>query len=82
MEKSAFRTAFVARLKELELTQEQVARAMNKSLRTVNAWVSGEYTPRLSPNETLRLCEVLQCSLDDLAEMFPDRQQSAQSHRN
>jgi transcriptional regulator with XRE-family HTH domain len=73
MEKSTNRKAFVSKLKERQLTQQQLAVLMGKSLRTVQGWVSGEYTPTLTPSETLRFCSLLECSLEELESMFPNK---------
>lgn len=59
------------RLKERRLTQQQLATEMGKSLYTVQSWATGRHVPTLSPIEMRNLCTLLDCSLDELAEMFP-----------
>lgn len=64
---------FVTRRKALKLTQKQVADALGITSRTVQSWELGENMPRLAPLQMLRLCNVLQCSLEDLVKDFhPD----------
>jgi transcriptional regulator with XRE-family HTH domain len=59
-------------LKELRvrsrLTAEQVAVSLGKSVATIRFWESGKHTPRLTPPETLKLCQLYECSLEELAE--------------
>lgn len=62
---------FAVAMKTKGMTREQLARAMGKSLRTVNNWVSGEHSPSLTPAETLLLCRLLECDLEALVQMFP-----------
>lgn len=60
------------------LTQEQLAGAIGRSLRTVQAWESGESMPELPPPLTLLLCQLLRATLEELAQMFPlEQEQSA-----
>ena len=66
------REVFVFRLSELGLTQEAFARSVGVSLLTVNRWVAGRQRPKLSPRKTLQICTVLNWTLEDLAEAFPD----------
>lgn len=49
------------------LTQRQVADALGKTDQTVSNWENGVRVPRLTPPETLALCRVLRCSLEELA---------------
>lgn len=53
--------------KRLALTQRQVAQAVGVTDQTVSNWEQGVYKPRLTPTQTLALCQVLQCSLEELA---------------
>lgn len=62
--------SFVNRRKVLNLTQQKVAEAVGVTARTVQSWELGENIPRLTPLQTLRLCGVLQCSVEDLARDF------------
>ena len=65
------------RLKERRLTQMQLAIQMGKSLYTVQSWASGRHVPTLSPVEMQDLCKLLDCSLDELVEMFPVKKANA-----
>lgn len=64
---------FVERRKQLNLTQKQVGDALGITSRTVQSWELGENVPRLTLDKTLRLCRVLNCTLEDLvAYFYPD----------
>ncbi len=65
------------RLKERQLTQQQLAVEMGKSLHTVQSWATGRHVPTLSPVEMQNLCELLDCSLAELVEMFPLKKANA-----
>ena len=67
------------RLKERQLTQQKLATEMGKSLYTVQCWASGKHLPRLNPVEMKNLCGLLDCSLDDLAEMFPLKEETPEN---
>lgn len=49
------------------LTQRQVAEALGKTDQTVSNWENGVRLPKLTPSETLVLCRVLKCTLEELA---------------
>lgn len=49
------------------LTQRQVADALGKTDQTVSNWENGVRLPKLTPSETLALCKVLKCTLEELA---------------
>ena len=61
---------FVKKLQELEIRPEVIAVALNKSANSVYRWKSGEHMPRLTPRETAIFCELLNVSINELAEMF------------
>lgn len=71
MEETSKQGAFMKRLKERQLTQQKLAVGMGKSLQTVQSWATGRHVPKLTPIEMKTLCSLLDCSLDELAEMFP-----------
>lgn len=52
--------------KRLHLTQRQVANACGVTDQTVSNWEVGLYQIHLSPEQYLKLCDVLQCSLEEL----------------
>jgi transcriptional regulator with XRE-family HTH domain len=58
-------------LKSLRLksgkTQRQVSLELNIKTQTLSDWERGLKQPRLSIFQTLRLCELYDCSLSDLA---------------
>ncbi|MDX2215480.1 MAG: helix-turn-helix transcriptional regulator [Oculatellaceae cyanobacterium bins.114] len=54
------------------LTQQQVAIALGKRVGTVSEWERRLYAPRLTFRETLKLMEIYQCTLEDLAEAFDE----------
>jgi transcriptional regulator with XRE-family HTH domain len=67
------KVAFVKRRKALKLTQKQVADAVGVTSRTVQSWELGENIPRLDPLQVWRLCQILQCTAEDLArDFFPE----------
>ena len=65
--------SFVDRRKAQNLTQRQVAQSIGVTERTYQSWELGENIPHLDPLRMLRLCQALQCSLEDLArDFFPE----------
>jgi DNA-binding XRE family transcriptional regulator len=67
------RVNFVKRRKAVGMTQRQLAEAIGVTSRTVQSWELGEYIPTLNPLQTLTLCRLLNCSVEDLARDFhPD----------
>jgi len=64
------RVFFVERRKALGLTQREIAEAVSVTPRTVQSWELGENIPRLTPLQTLNLCQLLRCSIEDLARDF------------
>ena len=58
--------------KQLKLTQRQVAQAVGVTDQTVSNWEVGIYKPRLTPAQTLALCHVLECSLEELVAVTSD----------
>ncbi|AFZ24765.1 putative transcriptional regulator [Cylindrospermum stagnale PCC 7417] len=59
--------------KKVNLTQRQVAQALDIQTQTVGGWEKGGI-PHLPPSKIKKLCEVYQCSLDDLIEAFEAEQ--------
>lgn len=57
------------RRKSLKLTRIQIARACDVVESTVVNWETGKHIPRLYPTQMKALCEILQFTLDELAEM-------------
>ena len=48
-------------------TQRQVAEAVGVTVQTVSNWETGRRIPTLTPGQTLKLCEALECTLEELA---------------
>ena len=53
------------------LTQRQIAEALGITVQTVSNWETGTRKPKLTPKETLSLCRILNCSLEELADEVP-----------
>lgn len=64
------KVGFVKRRRALKLTQLQVANALGVSPRTVQRWELGETLPALTVLQVWQLCELLQCSIQELAADF------------
>ncbi|AFY43643.1 helix-turn-helix transcriptional regulator [Nostoc sp. PCC 7107] len=58
--------------KRVGLTQRKVAQELDIRSQTVGDWEKGG-VPHLTPSKMKRLCEIYQCSLDDLIEAFEMR---------
>ncbi len=54
--------------KKLGLTRRQVALAVGVVDSTVQKWEMGIHPPKLDPVQMRSLCQILQISLDDLAD--------------
>jgi len=50
----------------LNLTQRQVATALGITDQTVSNWEQEIHQPKLTPAQTLALCKILKCSLEEL----------------
>ena len=59
--------SFTKRREYLGLSQRDIAIALNVTDQTISNWETGQRTPKLSPQQTLRLCRVLNCTLEELA---------------
>jgi transcriptional regulator with XRE-family HTH domain len=64
--------------KRAGLSQRQVAQALDVQTQTIGSWEKGG-VPHLPPSKIKKLCEVLNCSLDDLIEAFEKRSNSEAS---
>ena len=56
--------------KKQKLTQRRVAIAVGVTDQTVSNWETDVYQPHLTPAQTLALCKILQCSLEELVAAF------------
>lgn len=52
--------------KRLNLTQRQVAEALGVTDQTVSNWEQSRSEPKLTFKQVKALCNILQCSLEDL----------------
>ncbi|RAM49461.1 MAG: XRE family transcriptional regulator [Hapalosiphonaceae cyanobacterium JJU2] len=55
--------------KRAGLTQRQVAQALDIQTQTVGSWEKGGI-PHLPPSKIKKLCEVFNCTLDELIEAY------------
>lgn len=55
------------------LSQRDLARGSGRGWTTIQNWLKGRATPELTPEETIEMCGLLGCTLEDLAKMFPGR---------
>lgn len=65
-QKKGVQVGIVNLRKCLNLTQRQVAQATGVTEQTISNWEVGLYKIRLTPKQTLNLCRVLQCTLEEL----------------
>lgn len=56
--------------KRRNLTQRQVAQALDVRVQTVIAWEKGGVIPHLPPSKTKKMMEIYQCSIDELIDAF------------
>ncbi|HEY9794543.1 MAG TPA: helix-turn-helix transcriptional regulator [Leptolyngbyaceae cyanobacterium] len=52
------------------LTQRQISLDMDVTVTTVSQWETGARRPRLFPEQTLQLLQLLNCTLEELVEAF------------
>ncbi len=56
--------------KRANLTQRQISVVMDISVGTVSQWETGGQRPRLYPEQTQQLLQLLNCTLEELVEAF------------
>ncbi|HEY9904890.1 MAG TPA: helix-turn-helix transcriptional regulator [Candidatus Sericytochromatia bacterium] len=56
------------RRESLNVTQRKIALELGVTVTTVQNWESGRYIPKLSPNQMKALCDLLNFTLEDLAD--------------
>ena len=61
---------FMNKRKELNLTQRQVAETVGVTVQTVSNWETGTYQPKLTIEQTDKLCDVLKTDIKGLKAMF------------
>jgi DNA-binding XRE family transcriptional regulator len=64
------RSDFVLLRQRMDVTQKDIAEALNVSERTVWAWEKGRHEPRLTIPQTKALCRLLNVSIEDLPDDF------------
>jgi DNA-binding XRE family transcriptional regulator len=68
--KLSFAQWFKLRRNIADVTQAQIAKALDVRPQTVSNWEKGVSKPSLNPEQTLKLCSILKISLEDLAKGF------------
>ena len=68
--KLSFAQWFKLRREIAGLTQAQVAKGLGVRPQTISNWEKGVSVPSLNPEQTLKLCSLLELSLEDLAKGF------------
>ena len=56
------------RRESLNVTQRKIALELGVTVTTVQNWESGRCIPKLSPNQMKALCDLLNFTLEDLAD--------------
>jgi DNA-binding XRE family transcriptional regulator len=64
------RSEFVLLRQRMDVTQKQIAEALNVSERTVWAWEKGRHEPRLTIPQTKALCLLLNVPIEALPDNF------------
>ncbi len=68
--KLSFAQWFKLRRNLVDVTQAQIAKALDVRPQTVSNWEKGVSQPSLNPEQTLKLCSILKINLEDLAKGF------------
>ena len=61
------------KLAEQGLTQQDLAQNLGRSLNTIQKWISGISIPEVTFEEAIEIRKSLNCTLEELAQMFPGR---------
>lgn len=72
MNKGLVNKGFMELRKRAKITQREVSVALDVRQGTVSDWERGKHLPRLTPAETLKLINLLGCTLEELAEAFSE----------
>ncbi len=64
--KLTFSQWFLLKRRERKLAQEDVASALNVSRQTISNWERAASVPSLTIAQIKTLCDLLQCSLDEI----------------
>jgi DNA-binding XRE family transcriptional regulator len=68
--KLSFSQWFRLRRDMAKVTQQQVANSLGVRPQTISNWEKGVSQPSLNPDQTLKLCLILDITLEDLAKGF------------
>lgn len=60
--------------KRAKLTQTQLGAVLGLSRKAIYEWEHGLAAPKLYPWDTQKLCQALNCSLEELVEEFQEQQ--------
>ncbi len=63
------------------LTQREIAQSLNLTDQTVSNWENFRNEPKLTIPQTLKLCQILQCSLEELATIAEEISRQVKSRR-
>ncbi|KPQ34598.1 MAG: putative transcriptional regulator [Phormidesmis priestleyi Ana] len=58
--------------KKAKVTQEALSDALGITDHTYRNWIKGRSEPTMTVRQMKRLCELLECSLDDLPDDFTE----------
>lgn len=68
--------------KELDLTQKQIADALDVTEQTIRNWEQGKSIPRLTIPQMKVLCRLLQRPIEDVPDNFGPMQSAETAHNN
>jgi transcriptional regulator with XRE-family HTH domain len=61
---------FLLRRRSKQLSQGDIAKALQVTSQTVSNWENGKSVPSLDPDQFFKLCKLLDISMEDLAAAF------------
>lgn len=64
------KSVFVQLRRQHNLTQRQVADALETQEQTIRNWEQGRHTPRLTIPQVKKLCTLFNCTIHDLPDFF------------
>jgi putative transcriptional regulator len=67
---------FMSLRESLGLTQRQIADTVGVTDQTVSNWERGVHVPRLTLRQTVKLCQITNRSVEDLANLFEPEKDS------
>ncbi|QYO63045.1 helix-turn-helix transcriptional regulator [Leptolyngbya sp. 7M] len=75
-------SVLVSLRKELDLTQKDIADALDVTEQTVRNWEQGKSTPKLTIPQMKTLCRLLQRPIEDIPDDFGPKTQSGETAHN